>query len=234
MGEDPEKIFPLGAPGLDHIFRGNLLDREAILAELGIVLAEGNSKDIVVVTYHPVTLEASTAEHQMANLLEALSGRGCMLVFTYANADTGGRVINQMIDRFIKIEPHAYAFPSLGQRRYLSLLRAASGIVGNSSSGLIEASALKVPAVNIGDRQRGRVRAANVIDCGVLPGEIRGALDLALRPGFKESLRDMVCPYGTGEVSPRIVSLLKEIPLGEGLLKKRFWDWPCASYSSAP
>jgi GDP/UDP-N,N'-diacetylbacillosamine 2-epimerase (hydrolysing) len=234
MGEDPGKIFPLGAPGLDHISRGNLPDRETILAELGIDLAVQLSKDIAVVTYHPVTLEFSTGQDQMANLLAALRGRGLTLVFTYANADTGGRVINRMIDNFIKTEPQAYAFPNLGQRRYLGLLRAASVVVGNSSSGLIEASALKIPAVNIGDRQRGRVRAANVLDCGVHPKEIGEALDQALRPGFRESLRDMVSPYGGGNASSRIVSILKDIPLGEGILKKRFWDWPCASYSSVP
>ncbi|MCX5907021.1 MAG: UDP-N-acetylglucosamine 2-epimerase [Deltaproteobacteria bacterium] len=224
MGEDPSKIFTLGAPGLDHISRGNLPDRKTILAESGIDFAECFSKDIAVVTYHPVTLECSTAERQMANILEALRGRRLTLVFTYANADTGGRVINRMIGEFVKRESQAYAFPSLGQRRYLGLLRAASVVVGNSSSGIIEASALKVPTVNIGDRQRGRVRAANVVDCGIETKEIAEALDFVLRPGFKDSLRDMVSPYGSGEASSRIVSILKQIPLGEGILKKRFWD----------
>ncbi len=225
MGEDPERIFPWGAPGLDHIRQGNLVQREALLQELGIDPQE----KIAVITYHPVTLEFSTARGHMGHLLQALRGRDLVLVFTYANADTGGRVINQMIHDFVEREPRAYAFPSLGQRRYLGLLQAAEVVVGNSSSGIIEASALKVPAVNIGDRQRGRVRGANVIDCGIETHEIETALDHALSPGFRRSIQDMVSPYGEGLASPRIVSTLKSIPLGEGLLKKRFQDQPCAS-----
>lgn len=220
MGEDPQRIFPFGAPGLDHVRRGNLMDRKALLQELGIDPQER----IAVVTYHPVTLEFSTARAHMEHLIQALRGRDLALVFTYANADTGGRVINQMIQDFVGKKPRAYAFPSLGQRRYLGLLQAAEVVVGNSSSGIIEASALKVPAVNIGDRQRGRVRGPNVIDCGVETHEIETALDRALSPDFRWSLKDMVSPYGEGLASPRIVSILKSIPLGEGLLKKRFKD----------
>ncbi len=228
MGEDPRRIFPFGAPGLDHIQRGKLPGREAVLSELGLA-PDGK---IAVITYHPVTLESSTAQGQMTRLLEALRGRDLVRVFTYANADTGGRVINQMIEDFVRNEPRAYAFPSLGQRRYLGLLRAAAVVVGNSSSGIIEASALKVPTVNIGDRQRGRVRGANVIDCGVETREIQAALNRALDPNFRASIQDMVSPYGQGPASRRIVSTLKEIPLGEELLKKRFQDRPCESSSS--
>ncbi len=222
MGEDPEKIFTLGAPGLDHIYLTHLPEREDLQSELGIDLTKG----VALITYHAVTLEFSTARQHMANLLEAIRGRDLTLVFTYANADTGGRVINQMIEEFVKNEPHAYAFPSLGQRRYLGLLRIADVMVGNSSSGIIEAPSFKLPVVNIGDRQRGRVRAANVIDCGVQQQEISKALDQALSREFRKSLKDLVNPYGRGRTSSQIVSVLKEIQLGEALIKKRFQDLP--------
>jgi UDP-hydrolysing UDP-N-acetyl-D-glucosamine 2-epimerase len=222
MGEDPEKIFTLGAPGLDHIYLTHLPEREDLQSELGIDLTKG----VALITYHAVTLEFSTARQHMANLLAAIGGRDLTLVFTYANADTGGRVINQMIEEFVKNEPHAYAFPSLGQRRYLGLLRMADVMVGNSSSGIIEAPSFKLPVVNIGDRQRGRVRAANVIDCGVQRQEISMALDQALSREFRESLKDLVNPYRRGRTSSQIVSVLKEIELGEALIKKRFQDLP--------
>ena len=228
MGEDPEKIFTLGAPGLDHIYLTPLPDRKDLQKELGIDLTKG----VAVITYHPVTLEFSTAGQHMSNLLAAIRDRDLTLVFTYANADTGGRVINKMIEEFVKNEPHAYAFPSLGQRRYLGLLQIADVMVGNSSSGIIEAPSFKLPAVNIGDRQRGRVRAANVIDCGVEHHEIAKALDQALSKEFRESLKGLANPYGGGQTSSQIVSMLKQIPLGEELLKKSFKDWPCASFSS--
>ena len=230
MGEDPEKIFTFGAPGLDHIYLTHLPDRQDLQSGLGIDLTKG----VAVITYHPVTLEFSTAREHMGNLLGAIRNRDLTLVFTYANADTGVRVINQMIEAFVKDEPHAYAFPSLGHRVYLGLLRIADVIIGNSSSGIIEAPSFELPVVNIGDRQRGRVKAANVIDCGVEQQEISGALDQALRRGFRDSLKGLINPYGTGQASSQIVSTLKQIRLGEELLKKRFRDWPCASFSSGP
>jgi UDP-hydrolysing UDP-N-acetyl-D-glucosamine 2-epimerase len=177
-----------------------------------------------LITYHPVTLEENTASPHIANLLGALLGRGLTLLFTYANADAGGRVINQMIDNFVKHEPNAHVFPNLGQRRYLGLLNIADVMVGNSSSGIIEAPSFKLPVVNIGDRQRGRVRAANVIDCGVERDEIAEALDQALGKDFKERLSHLVNPYGSGQASARIVAVLKGVSIGERFLKKRFLD----------
>ena len=220
MGEDPGKIFTYGAPGLDHICLTPLAERKELEKELRIDLTKG----LAVVTYHPVTLEFSTARQHMANLLAAVRGRDLTLVFTYANADTGGRVINQMIEEFVANEPQAHAFPSLGQRRYLGLLRIADVMVGNSSSGITEAPSFKLPVVNIGDRQRGRMRAANVIDCGIEQHEIAQALDQALRKDFKERLSHLVNPYGSGQASARIVAVLKGVSIGEKLLKKKFMD----------
>ncbi len=224
MGEDPKNIFTFGAPGLDHISRLDLPERGALLKELGIK----SEKQIAIITYHPVTLESSTALEHLKNLLNALRGRGLNLIFTYANADPGGRAINQWIDDWTKREPDAYAFSSLGQRRYLGLLRIADVMAGNSSSGIIEGPSFKLPVVNIGDRQKGRIRGANVIDCGIEENEIRQALDQALQKEFRESLRDLINPYGNGRASSQIVAVLKEVPLGEGVLKKRFMDWPRA------
>lgn len=226
MGEDPDKIFLFGAPGLDHLLQGSLASREELGRELGIDLG----KKTAVITYHPVTLEFSTAQRQMENILAALRGRDLTLVFTYANADTGGRIINRMIEDFVKKEPLAWVFRNLGQRRYLGLLRIADVMVGNSSSGIIEASLLKLPVVNIGDRQRGRIRAAHVIDCGAEEQEIAQALDRALSRKFKDSLKDLVSPYGSGGVSSQIVGTLKRVELGENLLKKKFWDLPGKSF----
>jgi GDP/UDP-N,N'-diacetylbacillosamine 2-epimerase (hydrolysing) len=224
MGEDPQNIFPLGAPGLDHIFRLALPEREELLKDLGILSAQ----KIALITYHPVTLESSTALQHLKNLLNALRGRGLTLIFTYANADPGGRAINRMIDDWTRNEPEAFAFSSLGQRRYLGLLRLADVMAGNSSSGIIEGPSFHLPVVNIGDRQKGRIRGANVIDCGNEEAEIRPALDRALQKEFRDSLRNLVNPYGDGRASSKIVEVLKKVPLGERVLKKRFMDWPQA------
>ena len=223
MGEDPASIFNFGAPGLDSIYRLKLPEQNEISKELGIEFGE----KVAVITYHPVTLEEHTAKQDMSNMLAALGGKDLTLVFTYANADTGGRVINQMISEFVESRPNAYAFTSLGQRRYLGLLSIADVMVGNSSSGIVEAPSFKLPVVNIGDRQRGRVRAANIIDCGAEQQEIDEALDRALSKEFRGSLRNIVNPYGEGQASSRIVTTLKEIHLGEELLKKKFRDLPC-------
>lgn len=218
MGEDPDRIFTFGSPGLDSIYRLKLPEHNELAKELGI---EFGGK-VAVITYHPVTLEEHTAKQDMRNLLAALVNRDITLVFTYANADTGGRVINQMISDFVKSESNAYAFTSLGQRRYLGLLSIADVMVGNSSSGIVEAPSFKLPVVNIGDRQRGRVRTTNVIDCGVEQQEIAMALDQALRKEFRESLKNLVNPYSQSQASSRIVATLKEISLDEKLLKKKF------------
>ncbi len=224
MGEAPANIFTFGAPGIDNINFPKLRGREELSNELGI----GFGRKVAVITYHPVTLEENTAKRDMCNLLAALTGRGLTLLFTYANADTGGRIINQMIADFVKSEPNAYAFTSLGQRKYLGLLSIADVMVGNSSSGIIEAPSFKLPVVNIGDRQQGRLRAVNVIDCGIEQHEIVRALDQALSKEFRDSIEDLINPYGTGQASSRIVATLKEISLSEELLKKRFRDLTCA------
>jgi UDP-hydrolysing UDP-N-acetyl-D-glucosamine 2-epimerase len=223
MGESPESVFCFGAPGLDNIFNLKLMGREELSKDLAI---PDNGK-LGVVTYHPVTLEKNTSEYQMSELLKALGERPHVYwVFTLPNADTGSRCIIDMIEVFVSTNSDkGKAFTSLGQLRYLSLLSHADLMVGNSSSGILEAPAFKLPVVNIGDRQLGRIRAQNVIDVAECRKEdISDALDTAASTEFKSSLRGMKNPYGEGHSSERIVSKLKKTSLGEPLIKKCFYD----------
>ena len=223
MGERPESVFCFGSPGLDNIFNLKLMGREELLQDLEIT----NNGKLGVVTYHPVTLEKNTSEYQMSELLKALGERPHVFwVFTLPNADTGGRVIIDMIEEFVSINPDkGKVLTSLGQLRYLSLLTHADLMIGNSSSGILEAPSFELPVVNIGDRQLGRIRAQNVIDVtGYRKGDISDALDTASSTEFRSSLKGMKNPYGEGHSSERIVSRLKEISLDETLIKKSFYE----------
>lgn len=223
MGEPPENVFCFGAPGLDNINKLNLLDKEEISVSLNIP----KDKKIGVVTYHSVTLEKATSGYQITELLEAIKKfTEVYWIFTLPNADTEGRIIIEKISNFVKNFPEkGRAFVSLGQLRYLSLLKSASLMVGNSSSGLTEAPSFELPVVNIGDRQRGRVKATDVIDVPECKKEaISDAVRRALSPEFKKSLKNMKNPCGEGKASEKIVEKLKTISLGEQLIKKRFYD----------
>lgn len=222
MGELPKNVFCFGSPGLDNIYKLNLLNKKTLYKELELSRVKTG-----VVTYHPVTLEEGTAESQVSELLQALRNFSDIYwVFTLPNADTGGRVIIRLINNFVTNNPDkGKAFTSLGQLMYLSLLKYATVIVGNSSSGLTEAPSFELPVVNIGDRQRGRIRGQNVIDvteCKRKP--IINSIRKALSPDFKNSLKGMENPYGKENVSGKIVKVLKEIQLDESLVKKKFCD----------
>lgn len=226
MGEKPENVFCFGAPGLDNIYKLSLLDKKTLYQELEL---SNNKNKIGVVTYHSVTLEEGTAESQFFELLQALRNFPHVYwVFTVPNADTGGRVIIKLINDFIMESPEkGKVFASLGQIRYLSLLKRAVLMIGNSSSGLIEALSFELPVVNIGDRQSGRVRGQNVIDVATCKKElITDAIEKALSIEFKNSLKGMKNPYGEGHASQKIIEKLKIIPLGEKLIKKRFYEIP--------
>lgn len=223
MGESPENVFCFGTPGLDNIYNLELMSKEKLADELGIP----SNKKIGVLTYHPVTLEFNTAGIQITELLEAVNSVDELYwVFTLPNADTGGRIIIKKLNAFVLDFPdRGKTFTSLGQLRYLSLLKHASLMVGNSSSGLSEAPSFKLPVVNIGDRQRGRVRGRNVIDVPECKKEdILNALHLALSPEFKKSLLGMRNPYGEGRASEQVVKKLKTVELDINLIKKRFHD----------
>lgn len=222
LGEEPERVFLVGGLGIDNIRRLALLDRESLEASLDFHLGPRN----LLVTFHPVTLEEATAAQQMEELLAALDAqRDTHLIFTMPNADTDGRVLIEMVERFVAGRPNARAYTSLGQQRYLSCVREVDGVVGNSSSGLIEVPSFHKGTVNIGDRQRGRLRAASVIDCAADRRAIAGALARLYSPGFQAMLPSVRNPYGEGGASDRIVQVLREHSL-EGILKKPFHDLP--------
>lgn len=226
LGEQPDRVFMVGGLGVDNIKRMKLLDREALEQSLGIQLGEKS----LLVTFHPVTLETGTAADQMAALLAVLDGlHDTQLVFTMPNADTDGRVLITMIEQFVAQHANSRAYTSLGQLRYLSCLAHVDGVVGNSSSGLLEAPSFQKGTINIGDRQRGRLQAASVINCEPTRESITTALKHLYSAGFHTGLRNVRNPYGEGDASEKILATLKSAAL-DGVLKKSFYN---ASWTSA-
>lgn len=219
MGEAPERVFNFGAPGLDHLNRMTWLTRAELEESLEIQL----KKPLFLITYHPVTLPDSPPESAMRELLAALEQfPGATMIFTYPNADTGGRILIECLDHFVAKHPdNTKAFASLGQQRYLSLMREADIVIGNSSSGLIEAPAVKKATVNIGDRQKGRLKATSVIDAAEECSAIAYAVNRALSDEFRASLPYTPSIYGQGNVSGQIRLLLKS-PLPD--VRKSFFD----------
>lgn len=218
LGEDQNYIFNVGSSGIDFIKRFELLDRKELEEKLGFRFKEKN----ILITYHPVTLAVQPMEDQFQKVLNALDslGSGVGLIFTKTNSDNEGRVINRMVDTFVAGRPHAKAFVSLGQTLYLSTLAQVDAIVGNSSSGLYEAPSFKVPTVNIGNRQKGRLCASSVINC--LPRT--EAVQAAIQRAFELDCLQTINPYGDGNTASKIVSILKTVPDFKNLLIKRFCD----------
>jgi GDP/UDP-N,N'-diacetylbacillosamine 2-epimerase (hydrolysing) len=220
LGEQPERVFLVGGLGIDAIKQVAPLGREALEASLDFKLGQRS----LLVTFHPVTLEGQSSAEQMAELLAALDAlEDTSIIFTLPNADTGGRELIEQVEGFVASHPNARAYVSLGQLRYLSCMRLVDAVVGNSSSGLAEAPSLGVATVNIGDRQKGRLRAASVIDCASNRQAIGAALAQAATPAFQASLPDVVNPYGNGGASEKIVDILRTYPL-TGILKKSFYN----------
>ncbi|OHX34622.1 UDP-N-acetyl-D-glucosamine 2-epimerase, UDP-hydrolysing [Methylomonas sp. LWB] len=221
LGEQPQRVFNVGAPGLDNIVRLPLLDRAGLEQAIDFKLAERN----LLATFHPATLEAETAAEQFQQLLQALDAFPAVrVIFTYSNADAGGRVIAGLIEDYRARWPERVAaFVSLGSLRYLSAMRHVDAVVGNSSSGLLEAPAFKIPTIDIGDRQRGRLCAASVLHCPPQAEAIRVALEKVWSGELAETMANLDQPYGTGGASARIKDLLKRSDLDD-LLKKRFYD----------
>jgi UDP-hydrolysing UDP-N-acetyl-D-glucosamine 2-epimerase len=219
LGENPDHVFNVGSPGIDYIKRAKLLDRAQLERELGLNLRQHN----LLITFHPPTLDAVPAAAQFQALLTALDSLPVDqfgLIFTKANADTGGRDLNRMVDDYVAMRRHAWGFTSLGQPRYLSLMAQADAIVGNSSSGLYEAPWFRKPAVNIGDRQKGRVMADSVINCDPEPSAISAAIRTALSKDCSKTIN----PYGDGESSRRILATIKQFDDFPALIKKTFFD----------
>ena len=220
LGEHPDRVFTVGGLGVDAIRNLKLLDRAELERALDFKLGRRN----LLVTFHPVTLERASSADQMAELLAALAELDeTHLIFTMPNADTDGRVLFGMIEEFVAGHPHARAFTSLGQLRYLSCLRHVDGVVGNSSSGLLEAPTFRKATVNIGDRQRGRLTAASVIDCAADRAAIGAALRRLYSAQFQATLATVRNPYGDGGAGKKVVEIVRAYPL-DGALKKTFYD----------
>lgn len=221
LGENPEKVINYGAPGLDNIKRLNLLNKEDFENSINFRLGKTN----FLVTYHPVTLSDQGPKHTMQELFRALDHfKDAKIIFTKPNADTDGRVICQMIDDYMVRQPdRVMATVSLGQLRYLSAIKHVDAVIGNSSSGLIEAPPLKKPTINLGNRQRGRLKAASVIDCDENTEAIIAAIQKALSADFLLSITNVVSLYGEGNASVRIKDYLKIVNLKD-VLQKKFFD----------
>ena len=221
LGEQPDRVFKVGALGIENINRLKLYSKAQFEESIDFKLNRRN----ILITFHPVTLEHATARDQFQALLNALDQlEDCTLIFTKPNADTDGRVIIEMIDRYVSENSHkAVGFTSLGQLRYLSALQYMDGVVGNSSSGLIEVPSFRIATIDIGDRQKGRIKADSVISCE--PGEdsISSALEKMFSSDFREMLKEVKNPYGTENPSQFIVEKIAGVEL-EGILKKEFYD----------
>jgi GDP/UDP-N,N'-diacetylbacillosamine 2-epimerase (hydrolysing) len=221
LGEAPDRVFNVGALGVENIRCTPLMDRSELTESIGFSL----EKPYFLVTFHPVTLEKSTANGQFRALLDALDAfPEFNVIFTKTNADTDGRIINRLIEDYAGKHPErCLAVTSLGMRRYLSVMKYCAVVIGNSSSGIVEAPSFKVPTVNIGDRQKGRVRTNNIIDCDPSADSIKAAIHEGLSPKFAQSLKDTKNPYEQFDTAHRIVSEIADTnPVG--LLKKSFYD----------
>ena len=220
LGESPERVFTVGAVGLDSIAREPLMNIEELQSSLGVELGKRN----LLVTFHPVTLESGSANVQMKSLLDALDAFPNIHTFiTMPNSDMEGRGITSLIHEYVARTPRAASFTSLGQVRYHSLMHYVDGVVGNSSSGLIEAPAMHKPTVNIGLRQGGRLRATSVIDCAPETDPIIEAIKSLYSDEFQSRITNVINPYGLPGGSVKVVEILERAPLGD-ILMKRFHD----------
>ncbi len=230
LGESPDRVFNVGALGVENIQKAPLMTRQELSESIGFTL----DSPYFIVTFHPVTLEKTTAELQFRALLSALGYfPEHKVIITKTNADVDGRVINRMIDGFVEENPNrSTGFTSLGTLRYLSAVKYADAVIGNSSSGIVEVPSLKVPTVDIGDRQKGRVRADSVIDCGTETNAITAAIKKALDPVFQRSLEKMTSAYDQPNTARQIVERVRKTPL-KGILKKQFHDFNAADMGAS-
>lgn len=218
MGEDPARIFVVGAPGLDAILNEVPADPEELAKRYGLDL----NAPVLLVIQHPVTLEAEWAGEQMMETMEAISDLKYQTILIYPNADAGGRKMIEVIQKYSH-KPHIKTFKNIARRDYLGLMRIACVIIGNSSSAIIEAPSFVLPAINIGTRQLGRERGDNVIDVNYSRNEIKSAIFKALHNDeFRKRMRDSKNPYGDGKSGKRIADIIEKISINEDLLQKRF------------
>ena len=221
LGEDPERVFNVGGMGIENINRLELLSKDELEKSLNFKL---NKKNILI-TFHPTTLENKTSKTQFKELLDAVDDLDdTNIILTKSNSDSGGKIINKMIDDYVVQNNHkTVGFASLGQLRYLSAMQYIDAIVGNSSSGLIEAPSFKIGTINIGDRQKGRIKADSVIDCLPDKESIRNAFNILYSKKFQSGLETIQNPYDQGNSSKNVIKVLKTNPL-DSILKKSFYN----------
>ena len=221
LGENPGRVFNVGGLGVDAIKKTNLLSKDELMIKTGIKFGKKN----LLITYHPVTLENKTSQQDFKSLLDVLSEiKDIYLIFTMPNADSDGRIIKQMIENFINKHPkNSISFTSMGSLNYLSTLQYIDGVIGNSSSGLAEAPTFKIGTINIGDRQKGRLKAESIIDCEPTKKSIKLAIDKLYGHKFQKDIHSVQNPYGDGDAIEKIMSILSNKPIPEDM-KKDFYD----------
>lgn len=223
LGESPDRVFNVGAIGIENIKKMNLLSKEELERSINFKL----DKKYAIVTFHPVTLENNTAKSQFKELLLALDKiKDLKVIFTKANSDTDGRIINNMIDEFVLTDKERFiSFTSMGSLRYLSAIKYSDVVIGNSSSGIVEVPSFNKPTINIGDRQKGRIQAKSIINCEPVKNDIEKAIERALSDEFLENIKDVKNPYGDGNVSDKVIEKIKYFLENDKInLKKKFCD----------
>jgi len=223
LGEDPKCVFTVGSLCLDHIKRTKLLARVALEKKLNFRFNQRN----LLVTFHPITLEKGTSRQQFQELLNTLDElKNTNIIFTKANADMEGRIINTLMEGYVRKNRHkVISFASMGPLLYLSTMQYVDAVIGNSSSGIMEAPSFKIGTINIGDRQKGRIMAPSIICCHPIQTEIRKAIKKLYSKNFQKILSRVKNPYGDGKTAKRIVDVLKNYDL-RNILKKKFYDLP--------
>jgi len=221
LGENPERVFNVGGLGVDAIKKTNLLSKDELMIKTGIKFGKKN----LLITYHPVTLENKTSQQDFKSLLDVLSEiKDIYIIFTMPNADLDGRIIKKMINDFVfNQSERSISFTSMGSLNYLSTLQYVDGVVGNSSSGLAEAPTFKIGTINIGDRQKGRLKAESIIDCEPTKKSIRLAIDKLYGHKFQKDIHSVQNPYGDGDAIEKIMSILLNKPIPKEM-KKDFYD----------
>ena len=222
LGESPDRVFNVGAIGIENILNEKLLSKNELASSLNVSL----NRTYAVVTFHPVTLEDATSKEQVLELFEAFKQKSDIdFIITKSNADADGRIINKLIDEYSNSNSNIYGYTSLGLKRYLSALKYCSMVIGNSSSGLVEAPSFGVPTINIGDRQKGRIQASNIINCEPNKESILNSIDVAISDAFAKKVKDVINPYGDGDTSNKIVEVVLDYMNNDKIkLKKKFYD----------
>jgi UDP-hydrolysing UDP-N-acetyl-D-glucosamine 2-epimerase len=220
MGEEPDRVFVTGSPVVDVILSEDALSEQELDAALSVPV-----RNALLVTYHPVTLDHERTDERISMLLDVLARFENKLIFTYPNADANSAVIVDQLQKFVSHHDGAHLFVNLGRKKYHSLQRYVAAMVGNSSSGIIEAASFRLPVVNLGDRQKGRLRTPNILDVPEESAKMESAIRKALSVEFRSGLAKMESPYGKGDASRKILQVLKTTPLDNKLLRKKFYDW---------